>query len=151
MQYDATDRGDPIDLTGETLEGESFDVADLRGKVVVVNVWWSACAPCRLEAPMLVGAAAQTAADADFVGVNIRDNSAEPALAFDTTFGVTYPSIYDPTGKALLAFAGKVNLQAVPTTVVLDREGRIAATISGAIPSQLTLTDVIDDVAGQDG
>ncbi|CUR54492.1 Alkyl hydroperoxide reductase/ Thiol specific antioxidant (fragment) [metagenome] len=119
--------------------------------MAVVNIWWSACAPCRLEAPLLVEAAAETAGKATFLGVNIRDNSAEAAMAYDTRFGVDYPSIYDPTGKALLAFAGKVNLQAIPSTVILDSSGRIAATISGGLPSKLTLTEVIEDVAAEDG
>jgi thiol-disulfide isomerase/thioredoxin len=149
--YDGLDRGDAIDLSGDSLEGEPIDVADLRGQVVVVNVWWSGCPPCRLEAPILAKASADTAVDAAFLGVNIRDNSTEPAKAFDTRFDITYPSVYDPTGKALLAFAGRVNLQAIPSTVVLDRKGRIAATFSGAIPSRITLTDVIEDVAAEDG
>ena len=149
MLIDAADRKDPITLSGDTLEGDPLDVVDLRGKVVVVNIWWSACGPCRLEAPMLNGAAAATTDDASFVGVNIRDGGPDVARDFERSHEVVYPSIYDPTGKALLAFAGKINLQSVPQTLVLDREGRIAAVFSGPLPSQLTLTEVVQDVAAE--
>ena len=150
-QYDADDRGDAVGLTGDSVTGEPIDVADLRGKVLVVNVWWSGCGPCRSEMPMLVEAAAEVEGDASFLGINIRDNSAAPARAFMENYGATYPSIYDPSGKALLAFSGEVSPQTVPTTLVLDREGRVAATVRGPLPSELTLVELVKEVAAEDG
>lgn len=145
---DPADRDEPLELTGTSLTGESVDVADYRGKVVVINAWWSGCGPCRTEMPMLAEASEELGAKAQFLGINIRDNSEQQGLAFSRDAGVTYPSIYDPGGKAMLAFSGKVSLVATPSTVVLDRNGRVAAAISGDIPSKLTLTDVVEDVAG---
>jgi thiol-disulfide isomerase/thioredoxin len=145
------DRGEPVELTGESLEGDPVDLADSRGKVTVVNTWWSGCGPCRTEMPMLAQAAKETAGRADFVGINIRDNSPAQGRAFEEKSGVEYPSIYAPGGRALLAFAGSINLASVPSTVVLDDAGRVAAVISGPIPGRTTLVDVIDEVAGTEG
>lgn len=151
LQIAPGDRGEPIELAEKTLEGDPLDVADLRGQVVVVNTWWSGCPPCRTEMPMLTRAAKELAGEASFVGINIRDASAAQGLAFQRNLGVSYPSIYSPGGEALLAFSGKVSPAAVPSTAVLDEQGRVAAVISGAIPSQLTLTDLVHEVAGDDG
>jgi thiol-disulfide isomerase/thioredoxin len=145
---DAADRGEPVDLTGESLTSEPVDVADYRGKVVVVNAWWSGCGPCRTEMPMLAKASVELRQQARFVGINLRDPSQSQGLAFSRGAGVEYPSIYDPSGKAMLAFSGKASMFSMPTTVVLDRDGRVAAVISGPIPSEQTLLDVVDDVAG---
>ncbi|CAL9540429.1 Thiol-disulfide oxidoreductase ResA [Streptomyces sp. enrichment culture] len=117
------------DLSGKTLEGEQLDVADYKGKVVVLNVWGSWCNPCRAEAKYF----AQVAKDyadkgVQFVGINTRDGSTTSALAFEKDFGIPYPSLYDPTGKLMLRFEkGTLNPQAIPSTLVLDRDGRIAA------------------------
>jgi thiol-disulfide isomerase/thioredoxin len=145
---DEGDRGAAIELTGESLTGDPVDVADYRGKVVVVNTWWSGCAPCRSEMPMLAKASRRLGSEAQFLGINIRDASQSQGLAFSRGAGVEYPSIFDPNGKAMLAFSGKASLVSTPSTVVLDPEGRVAAVITGEIPSELTLTDVVDDVAG---
>lgn len=144
------DRGEPVELTGESLEGDPVDLADSRGEVTVVNTWWSGCAPCRTEMPMLAQAAKETADRATFVGINIRDNSQAQGLAFQREAGVDYPSIYAPDGRALLAFSGRINLASVPSTVVLDDEGRVAAVISGPVPGRTTLVDVIDEVVDSD-
>jgi thiol-disulfide isomerase/thioredoxin len=151
VQYHPGDRGDAIDLSGDSVTGDPVDVTGLRGKVVVVNVWWSGCAPCRSEMPMLVDAEAELRNEADFVGIDIRDNSAAPARAFMAKYGATYPSIYDPNGKALLSFSGQVSPQTVPATMVLDKQGRVAATIRGPVPSKLTLTELVREVAAEDG
>ncbi|MER6712097.1 MULTISPECIES: TlpA disulfide reductase family protein [unclassified Streptomyces] len=126
---DKGERADAPDLSGKTIDGKQLDVADYKGKVVVVNVWGSWCPPCRAEAPGfekvwkdLKGKGVQ------FVGINTRDTSTGPALAFEKAYGVTYPSLYDPTGKLMLRFKrGTLNPQAIPSTLVFDREGRIAA------------------------
>ncbi len=146
---DAADRGDPIDFDGETLTGDRVSSDDYRGKVLVVNKWWSGCTPCRAEMPMLADAAEELAPEAAFLGVNIRDTSAEQGLAFMRGAGADYPSIWDVKGTTMLAFARQVPMVALPATVVLDREGRVAAVISGAIPSKQTLVDVVDEVAGE--
>ena len=145
---DEADRGDPVDLTGTSLTGDSVDAADYRGKVVVVNTWWSGCAPCRTEMPMLAEASKKLGSQAQFLGINIRDNSEAQGIAFSRSAGVEYPSIYDPDGQAMLTFSGKASLISTPTTVILDPQGRVAAVIAGEIPSELTLTEVVDDVSG---
>ena len=148
---DPADRGDAIELAGDGLDGQPVDVADWRGQVVVVNVWGSWCPPCRAEQDELVEAAEKTAGTAEFVGVNIRDTSVENARAFVRNYDVEYPSIYSPDSRALLAFSGTLTPYSVPSTVILDAEGRVAASILGRIPSVLTLTDLVEDVAGKDG
>lgn len=138
------DRAEPVELTGEDLEGKPFDLADLRGKPVVVNIWWSACPPCRVEQPDLNEAAAELGDQAAFVGVNIRDSSAEQALAYVRKFDVPYGSVYSPDGQALLPFA--IPPRSIPSTFVLDAEGRIAASVIGKVPSTITLTDMVERV-----
>ena len=145
---DEEDRNAPVELSGEDLDGTAIDLADMRGKVTVVNVWWSACPPCRSEMPHLVEASEQTDEMAQFVGINIRDGSPSQAKAFNRKFEVPYPSFYSPDGKALLPFSRTVPPNAIPSTVVLDAEGRVAASIIGEVPSTLTLVNVIEDVAG---
>ncbi len=150
-QFAPEDRADPVELAGETLEGEPLDLADRRGDVVVVNAWWSGCPPCRTEMPMLVEAEQQLADQGvSFVGVNIRDNSTANGLAFQREFKVDYPSIYAVDGQALLAFSHVTNLRTIPTTLVLDRQGRVAAVVSGAVPSKLTLTEVVEEIAAEE-
>jgi thiol-disulfide isomerase/thioredoxin len=136
------DRGTPIELTGRTLEGKDVDLADFRGKPVVVNIWWSGCGPCRAEMPMLQQVARELADQVTFVGINTRDGSAENGLAFERSVGASYPSVYAPDGRALLAFPGLgPNL---PQTIVLDAQGRMSGIIGGPIPSKLTLSQAID-------
>lgn len=119
-------------LAGTTLDGEPLDVSDLRGQVVVLNFWASWCAPCRAEAPTLNEVAARTADDGvRFVGVNVKDEPG-PARAFERKQQVGYPSLHDQPGRLLLQFRRSVP-QTPPTTVVLDREGRIAAFFAGAV------------------
>jgi len=139
------DRGEPVELTGESLQGEPVDLAASRGEVTVVNVWWSGCAPCRAEMPMLVEAEAAMD-DVTFVGINTRDPGLGTAQAFEREVGVTYPSIYDDTAAPLLAFPAPYQPQAMPSTVVLDEEGRVGALVSGEIPSELTLEQVVEGV-----
>ncbi|MFI6339445.1 TlpA family protein disulfide reductase [Streptomyces sp. NPDC050535] len=123
------ERTDAPDLSGETVDGKQLDVADYKGKVVVLNVWGSWCPPCRAEAPNFVKVAKDTADQGvQFVGINTRDPSTAPAKAFEEEQGVTYPSLYDPTGKLMLRFKkGTLNPQAIPSTLIIDRDGKIAA------------------------
>ncbi|MEU3849535.1 TlpA disulfide reductase family protein [Streptomyces sp. NPDC029554] len=126
---DKGERADAPDLSGKTVDGKQLDVDDYKGKVVVVNVWGSWCPPCRAEAPGFQKVSEDLKDQGvQFVGINTRDTSTGPALAFEKTYGVTYPSLYDPTGKLMLRFErGTLNPQAIPSTLVFDRDGKIAA------------------------
>lgn len=145
-------RGAAVTLTGPSTQGPDVDSATLRGEVVVINLWYAGCAPCRGEAPDLVAAAAKHQGDGvEFLGVNARDGAAT-AQAFEREFSVPYPSVLDAeSGSAILALskAGAASPQAVPTTLVLDRSGRVAARVLGrADPS--TLDALITTVAAED-
>jgi thiol-disulfide isomerase/thioredoxin len=143
------DREEPGDVAGETLDGDRVSLASYAGKVVVVNVWGAWCPPCRAEADDLAAAARQLAPDGVvFVGINSRDSSRENARAFERTYDVPYPSIYDPSGRSLLAFHDTLTPNSIPSTVVIDKQGRVAASILGAITSKTTLVDLVDEVSG---
>jgi thiol-disulfide isomerase/thioredoxin len=134
-------------VTGPALgSNQTISTQDYRGKVVVINVWGSWCPPCRKEAPDLQAASVETKNDAQFLGITSKDYDPAPAEAFVRSFKITYPSIYDPTGKALLAFAGELPPSAIPSTLIIDREGRLAVRVLGEV-SKITLVDMINDVA----
>lgn len=125
------DRGDPVAISGTTLDGDPLDLADLRGKVVVLNSWASWCGPCRDETPAFVDLA--RGADPDdvvVVGLNVTDEPAA-AQAFAEEFDMPYPSIVDADGTLAASLPG-VPPRSLPVTVILDREGRVAARIIGA-------------------
>jgi thiol-disulfide isomerase/thioredoxin len=140
------DRGEPVDLKGSDLADRDVDLTDLRGKPVVINVWWSECPPCRVEQPDLNEAADELGDRVTFLGLNIRDSSAEKAQAYVRAFDVPYESIYSPDGRALLSFAGTLNPRSIPSTVVLDDEGRVAASVQGRVPTTQTLVSLVDAV-----
>ena len=146
VEVEAVDRGAPVELTGDDLDGNPIDLADLRGKPVVLNVWASWCPPCRVEQPDLNEAAAQLGDEATFVGLNIRDASEDNAAAYVRNLDVPYPSIYSADGSALLPFAGTLTPRSIPSTVVLDAEGRVAASVNGRIPTTRTLLSLVDEV-----
>ncbi|MCL8023825.1 TlpA disulfide reductase family protein [Nocardioides bruguierae] len=151
VEYDAADRLDPVDLSGETVDGGTWDIADHEGQVVVVNVWWSLCGPCITEMPMLTAlesAYTDLGDEVTFVGINVRDSSVDLAAAFERDRGVEYPSIYDPAGKALLSFPGRTAPRSMPTTLVLDTEGRVASIVSGPVPSAITLASLVETAGG---
>ncbi len=143
------ERGATVTLTGEDLDGEQLELAEFRGTPVVIVVWGSWCAPCRAEAPAVVAAAEQLDGDAQFVGINIRDASPEQAKSFVRNFDVPFPSFYSPDGKAMLALSGTLTPNSIPSFVVLDREGRVAASIIGELPSQTTLVEITEDVVAE--
>jgi thiol-disulfide isomerase/thioredoxin len=138
----APDQREPAPaLDGPTLRGGRIDLADLRGDVVVLNFWASWCGPCVAEAKNLVAVAEATESDGVvFVGVNIRDDKAN-ALAFERTHGVPYESIDDQPGALLTRFRRLVP-QTPPTTLLLDREGRIAAHFIGGLTEAELLAPV---------
>lgn len=137
------------DWGGETADGATVDGASIDG-VVVLNFWYAGCPPCRVEAPDLEEVNQEFGDRITFLGVNVRD-SAATANSFERDFGISYDSILDvKTRDVLSAFAGEVPPSAVPTTLVLDAQGRVAARISGMIPSATTLADIVDDVLAEE-
>ena len=132
-------------ISGATLEGGTYATADHLGEVQVLNVWASWCAPCRAEAPDLVTVAGEYAdRGVQFVGLNTRDSQVA-AKAFVERFGIAYPNLVDRDGRMQLAFRDTLPPQAIPSTVVLDRQGRVAARILG-VASASSLRGVLDTV-----
>lgn len=119
------------DLAGTTLDGKKLALSDYRGKYVVVNIWGSWCGPCRLEAPALEETYEQyQAKGVQFLGINVRDiNSA--ALAFVNDDHISYPSLQDPSETLLLQFKTVVPPTDIPSSIIVDRDGKIAARIIG--------------------
>jgi thiol-disulfide isomerase/thioredoxin len=144
----ADDRRAPVTFRGTTLEGKPFDLAAYRGKVVVVNVWASWCGPCIKEAPALERVWTQVhGLGVQFVGVDTRDQNAA-ARAHQRRFGVTYPSVDDDSGRVLLALRGILPPKAPPSTLVLDRRGRVAYRVLESLTTA-TLRDIIDDALAE--
>src|SRR5579884_2090215 len=119
------------DITGKDLDGKTISLSQYKGKVVVINVWGSWCAPCRAEADGLEAVATEEAAKGvQFLGINTRDTDIANAQAFVRTHKITYPSLYDESGDLIGEFpAGSLNPQAIPSTLVIDRQGRIAVRV----------------------
>ena len=133
-------------IEGVTLDDERWTSADVSGKVIVYNVWGSCCAPCRSEAPALVAASQKLADQAVFVGLNTRDFDKAAPRAFVRAFEVPYVNLFDPEGALLLNFSGELPPNAIPSTIVVDLEGRVAARIIGET-TESTLVGLIQDVA----
>ena len=137
------------EVAGTTVEGKDVSLADYAGKVVVMPVWGSWCGPCRKEAPGLSLAAKDLAGKGVvFLGLNTRDRNEVDVRSFVDRFRLSYDSIYDEDGQTLLAFRGTLPPMTIPSFVVIDRQGRVAARILG--PADLsTLYGVIEDVSGE--
>lgn len=151
VQPPASEREDPVAFAGTLDTGDAFDSADAAGKVMVVNFWYASCPPCREEAPDLAKLRTQFAGDdVVMLGVNVSD-TADVARGFEEKFGVGYPSIVDAADNAVqLAFAGgKLAPNSVPTTLILDRQGRVAARISGLIESPSVVADIVDELLAE--
>lgn len=146
----ADQRGEPVEFGGVTEDDEAFDSADVAGNVTVVNFWYAGCAPCRLEAGDLEAVWQEYNDEGvSFVGINIYDQ-ADTAKAFAETYGVTYPSLIDvDSGDAKLAFANVTPIQATPTTLVLDKQGRVAARIIGPIDGTSILSTLVKDALAE--
>ena len=144
----AADRGEPVTMTGTLVDGTAWDITSTRDRVLVLNVWGSWCAPCVAEAPDLQKAWEEQQAKkapVDFVGIDFREEPQRGA-AFMKQAGITYPSLSDEAGVLLLQLQGKA--PTVPTTLVLDRAGRIAARVNGPV-AESTLTGLVDDVVAE--
>ena len=142
-------RGDVITFSGTTETGATVSSADYLGNVLVVNFWYAGCAPCRAEAPDLESVYQETSPQGtNFLGVNVRDQAAT-VTTFNERFGITYPSIIDQDGQAQLAFASQVPPNAVPTTLILDAKGRVAARILGQLRDPSILSTLINDLSAE--
>ncbi|MFJ4711391.1 TlpA family protein disulfide reductase [Streptomyces sp. NPDC088785] len=144
------ERHDAPTLTGEDLTGKPLSTDDYKGKVLVINIWGSWCSPCRLEAKYFAKVAEQTRGkDVQFIGINTRDPKQGSAIAFEKDFGITYPSFYDPAGKLLLKYErGTLNPQGIPNTLVVDRDGKLAARSLKAL-NEKSLHEMIDPVIAE--
>jgi len=144
------DRGEAIEYSGTTEAGDTVTSDDFAGTVHVINFWYASCPPCRAEAPDLK-AISEEYTDVPFLGVNVSD-TADGAITFEKRFEIGYPSIIDAeTNSVQLAFAGQgaVAPNAVPTTLILDRDGKVAGRISGLIQDKSILTSMIDKVLAE--
>jgi thiol-disulfide isomerase/thioredoxin len=141
-------RSSPLTLSGVTFQGTPWRVANAANHVLVLNVWGQWCGPCVAEMPHLQQVWSQLSAagkPVQFMGINYRDG-VETAKAFLRANKITYPSLQDDGGRTLLALRGKANT--TPTTLVLDRQGRIAARVSGPV-SAATLSGLVSDVLSE--
>ena len=131
-------------FSGTLLEtGDEWDSSRLAGSVAVLNFWGSWCAPCRVETPEFSEVAAETADDGvQFLGINVKEPSEQFALAFVDRFDISFPSLHDPRGEVALAFRD-YPANAVPSTIVLDTDGRVAAVYTGEL-AQDSLRRVLD-------
>lgn len=151
-EIEPADREAPVEFAGDTDTGESVASDDYAGQVLVLNFWYAGCPPCRVEAPDLEQLNTAFAGEGvSFLGVNVRDQAAQ-SLSFADEFGITYPSVMDADeGNLLLAFSGTVAPNAVPTTLVIDKQGRVAARILGGIDGVSNLRTLINDTLAEDG
>ena len=146
-EYAPDQRGEPVQFSGTLFDGTELSAEDLRGKPALLNFWYAACPPCRVEAPDLAELAQQFEGQIAFYGVNLRDDQAT-AEAFERTFGIPYPSFEDKDGKVVMALNAYVPPRAVPTTLVLDSKGRVAARVLGKADKS-TLDALIKDTVAE--
>ncbi|MGY1916199.1 TlpA family protein disulfide reductase [Blastococcus sp. SYSU DS0973] len=137
------ERASAPEFSGTLLGGGEFFSAELAGDVAVLNFWGSWCGPCRVETPAFQEVYADVRDEGvQFLGLNVKETSDQFALAFVERFGIEFPSIYDPRGEVALAFRD-YPATAVPSTIVLDREGRVAAVFTAEV-SQEDLRSTLD-------
>ncbi|SDI97963.1 Thiol-disulfide isomerase or thioredoxin [Arthrobacter subterraneus] len=145
-EYAPESRGEPLTVQGTLFDGTRAGSQEWAGQVVVLNVWYAACAPCRAESPTLAALHEDFAQQGvQFYGINIRDESAT-ADAFERNFDISYPSFEDRDGRILLSLTEYVPPQAVPTTLVLDREGRVAARVLGIADENVLRTLITEEL-----
>ena len=146
VEIPAAERTGPVEFEGTTETGDDVSSTDLAGDVVVINFWYAACGPCRAEAPALEEAHASFEGEpVTFLGINTSD-APETAAAFAEKYGVTYPSLMAARDGAIkLAFADKTPINATPTTLVLDKEGRVAARLIGQLEDASILKTLVSE------
>lgn len=143
------DRATAPEFAGTLLDGEPYSSADFAGDVAVINFWASWCGPCRTETPEFQELYAETRdRGVQFLGINVKDD-AQLARAFFQRFEVEFPSLFDPRSEVVLAFRD-YPANAIPSTVVLDREGRVAAVYTTAV-QQDDLRATVDRILAEDG
>ena len=137
------------EFSGELLDGSAFDSTSLAGDIVVLNFWGSWCAPCRIETPEFQMVYEEVGAEGvQFLGVDVKDDL-QLAIAFYADKGVEYPSLFDPRGEVALAFRG-FPANAVPSTILIDRDGRVAAVYTAAVAAEdlrSALSALLDEVS----
>lgn len=144
-QLPPSKRGKTITARGTLIDGTKFDLADWHGNIVVLNLWYAACPPCRKEAKGIEAAyRAYRPKGVKFLGVNVRDGKAA-ARAYMRTFGVTYPVMLDTAGRVVSALHGVLPPEATPSTLLLDPKGRIAGRVVGEVDAT-TLKGMIGDL-----
>lgn len=149
QEYSLEDRGEPVEFESTLFDGSEIGPDTWEGEVTVINFWYAACAPCRVEAPDLEALHQEFGEEGvNFYGVNTRDTQ-ETAEAFERRFGISYPSMEDRGGEVMFSMTDYVPPSAVPTTLVLDREGRVSARILG-IAEQSTLRALISTALEED-
>ncbi|RNE62092.1 TlpA family protein disulfide reductase [Cryobacterium tepidiphilum] len=148
----AAKRGEPVEFSGTTASGDTVTSHELAGTVVVLNFWYAGCAPCRAEAPDLAKLSEEfDGKGAQFLGVNVRDQAAS-VTAFNASYDIRYPSVLDVNdGSMQQAFSGTIPPNAVPTTLVLDGSGRVAARILGELEAPSILETLIRDTIAEAG
>jgi peroxiredoxin/predicted small secreted protein len=143
------DRATAPEFSGTLLDGAEFSSTELAGDVAVVNFWGSWCAPCRVESPEFQEVYADVRdSGVQFLGINVKD-TAQLARAFEENFGIEFPSLDDPRGEVALAFRD-YPASAIPSTIVLDDESRVAAVYTGAV-DQADLRAVLDLLMAEEG
>jgi thiol-disulfide isomerase/thioredoxin len=151
VAFSASDRKALPDLSGKTLDGSSLDVASLKGKVVVLNIWGAWCGPCQDEAPALeqvYETEKNAGKDIAFVGIDTRDQAAQ-AAAFVKDKQISYPNLFDGDSESILQhLIGAVPLNTTPTTVIVDRAGKIAWRALGAVDQKL-LQGALDPILAE--
>jgi peroxiredoxin len=148
--YTAGHRPMAPDFTGTTLTGSRLSFSSYRDQVVVLNFWGSWCVPCREEASTLSAVAAlYHSSGVAFLGVDVRDTTAS-AEAFARGFGITYPSVSDPSSVITLDFTSVVPIAGTPTTLVIDRSGHIAGAVFGPV-TYPELTTILTKITGKAG
>ena len=142
-------RGEPIAFNEVTSDGTSISNNDYLGSVIVVNFWFAACPPCRVEAPELAEYANSAPDGVEFLGVNVYDEVAA-ANSCEDTYCNPYPSVLDSAqGSMRLAFAGDLPPSGVPVTLIVDKQGRVAGRYSGVILDYSILSDMVDRVLAE--